>query len=247
MGQQPEPTNPLARMQTANRLLAEARTIDEVKDVRDKAEAARLYAKQAGLGLEMQNHCAEIKIRAERKAGELLAEMPKQDGGDAARTRLHHATESPPKLEDLGITKVQSHRWQQVASVPEPVFEQHVAKAKEANQELTTAGVMTLAKNVQRQTDQEAVQRVVDLAGDPEGKLAKARLRLAVSKGIAAAHELTRLVPEAASSVMDDGDYRSFESMANDVAQWCEQVRVARTSGLRLIEGGRPRVEKAGL
>ena len=45
------------------RAIEEARTIDEIKDIRDKAEALRLYAKQAGESLEMQNSVAEIKLR----------------------------------------------------------------------------------------------------------------------------------------------------------------------------------------
>jgi hypothetical protein len=34
--------------------------------------AMRAYAKQAGDSSEMQNMCAEIKLRAERRGGELL-------------------------------------------------------------------------------------------------------------------------------------------------------------------------------
>ena len=41
-----------------------AATIDEVKKIRDRAEALRLYAKQSRLSLEMQNRCAEIRIRS---------------------------------------------------------------------------------------------------------------------------------------------------------------------------------------
>lgn len=56
--------------------------------------------------------------RAERKAGEPLAEMPKQDGGDAKRTRSQRVTESPPppRLAELGISYMQSSRWQAVAA-----------------------------------------------------------------------------------------------------------------------------------
>ena len=67
-------------MRRAYSEIESARTIDEVKDIRDRAEAARQYAKAAGYSREITNMCAEIKIRAERKAGTLLAEMPKQAG-----------------------------------------------------------------------------------------------------------------------------------------------------------------------
>ena len=55
--------------------------------------------------------CAEIKLRAERKLGEMLAEMEKHPPGPDPINRYHDVTE-PPKLSDLGITKTQSSRWQ---------------------------------------------------------------------------------------------------------------------------------------
>ena len=99
---------PLARLELARRLLAETRSLDEVRSIHDLAEAARLYARQARLGLDAQNDAAEIKLRAERRLGELLGTLPKQDGGDAARARSQPATEVPPRLHALGISKSQS-------------------------------------------------------------------------------------------------------------------------------------------
>src|SRR5713101_6612610 len=113
---------PLARLETVRQLLAEICGVDDAKAIHDFAEAARVYARQARLGLEAQNDAAEIRLRAERKLGELLAVLPKQDGGDAARARSQAATEVPPRLGDLGITKTQSSRWQAIAAVPERVF-----------------------------------------------------------------------------------------------------------------------------
>lgn len=62
--------------------------------------------------LEMQNNIAEIKLRAERRAGELLEEMPGKGthGGD-------RKSSNTMQLEDIGISKMQSHRWQ-ARSVP---------------------------------------------------------------------------------------------------------------------------------
>ena len=138
-------TTALVKFEEAKRALAEARSIDEVKQIRDKAEALRLYVKQQGDGLEMQNDIAEIKLRAERRAGELLAEMelPGRGGGD---TKSSSSVELD-SLSDLGISKSQSHRWQTEAALPEETFEQHVAETKAKGKELTSAGLYRLAKS----------------------------------------------------------------------------------------------------
>jgi hypothetical protein len=131
----------LARLDTARRVLAEARTVDEVKAIRDKAEAMRLYTKQAGMGLEAQNHAAEIKLYAERRAGELLAQTIQHQGG---RPTKNGSTLEPFLPE--GVSKQQSHRSQLEASVPADVFARYVEATKAAGQELTSARVLQLAR-----------------------------------------------------------------------------------------------------
>jgi hypothetical protein len=60
-------------------------------------------------------HVHQNGSRAERRAGELLAEMEKNPG-----TRYGSCiVQPPPTLEELGIEKTQSHRWQAEARVPE--------------------------------------------------------------------------------------------------------------------------------
>jgi N6-adenosine-specific RNA methylase IME4 len=124
----------LAPLEYARQMLAEATSVDAVKDIRDKAEALRLYARQAGYGLEMQNECAELKLRAERQAGELLAGMPELGRGKS-RT-----------LPDLGLSYSQSSRWQQLASLPVAEFDAYIAAAFHDQRELTTSGALKLAR-----------------------------------------------------------------------------------------------------
>lgn len=149
---------PLARLEQAHRLLAEAKTVDELKDVRDKAEALRLYVKQRDMGLEAQNFCAEIKLRAERRLGEMLAVTPMRHGARPADAGLHHAT---PDLEVLGIEKTASSRWQRIAGIPEETFERYLAETRGGGEELTTAGALVLARQVasgQNQTLSESLE-----------------------------------------------------------------------------------------
>lgn len=139
--------DPLARLEQARQLLADAHDVDEVKSIADWAEAARVYARQARLGLEVQNFAAEIKLRAERRAGELLREMPKQGPGEYQRFQPGTVA---PRYEDLGIKKTQAHRWQKVASVPEDVFEMEIQDAKAHGRELTTVEMLQFAPRVSR-------------------------------------------------------------------------------------------------
>lgn len=135
----------IEKLNIARQLLFEAKSLDDVLHIRDIAEAARVYAQAAKLGLENQNEAAEVKIRAERKAGEMLAQMPKAEGGrptETSNTVLHVS----PTLADLGIERMQSSRWQMVASLPEEIFEDHIQEAKTEGKELTTAGIIRVAK-----------------------------------------------------------------------------------------------------
>lgn len=148
-------TEQLVQYNAMRTALVKARSIDEVKDIRDRAEALRAYAKQAGEGLESQNMIAEIKLRAERRAGELLQEMEKATGtrGDIPEKVtggriMRPPVQDVPTLAEVGITKSQSSRWQAIATVPEEVFEQHIAAATAGQKELTTAATLKVAKAI---------------------------------------------------------------------------------------------------
>lgn len=136
----------LAILTRARQALAEATSFDDIKAIRDKAEAARKYAESAALGLEMQNVAAELKLRAERKAGELLRELRLHGGDRKSRVRQSHL-----KLDQLGISRVQSHRWQIEASVPDDDFEKYVRSSNDLQKELTSVGLVRLAKLINGQ------------------------------------------------------------------------------------------------
>ncbi len=108
----------LIHFDEARAALAKIRTVDEAKALRDKAEAARVYAKQAKYSQTVVNDCAEIKIWAERRAGELLAVMEKDKGGRPNK-KTSRIVRQVSSLKDLGIGRDQSSRWQKIASIPE--------------------------------------------------------------------------------------------------------------------------------
>lgn len=150
---QGENMNALAQLSAATTALAEARTLDDVKRIVDIAEAARTYARAAKLGLEAANYAAEIKLRAERKAGELLAQLERDKGGRPAENSSQPVTsfsQYGAVLNENDINRQTAHRWQTVASIPEDVFEQHLAETKADGDELSTAGLLRVAKELHK-------------------------------------------------------------------------------------------------
>jgi hypothetical protein len=61
------------------RAISEAHTVDEVKDIRDKARAIEMYARQAQ-NTEAERKACEIRLRAERKCGQLTEDMATAPG-----------------------------------------------------------------------------------------------------------------------------------------------------------------------
>jgi len=168
----------LMRFDRAKQALVAAKNIDEVKRVRDQAEALRLYVRQQTDSLQMQNDIAEIKLRAERRAGELLAEMDKAKGS-AGQLRGRDSSggiivkpleDEPPTLSDLGISKSQSHRWQTEAQVPDEAFEQYVAETKASDEELTSKDLYRLGQRVKQAEEREQTRENVLDASDIVGQ-----------------------------------------------------------------------------
>jgi len=74
------------------------------------------------------NPTAELQLRAERKLGQLIPEqfpngnlLGRSKGGKRLRVS------QPATLEESGISRTQSSRWQKVADVPEPEFQDYVS------------------------------------------------------------------------------------------------------------------------
>ena len=109
----------LVRYDAMCHAIAEAHAVDEVKDIRDKARAIEMYARQAQ-NTEAERQACEIRLRAERRCGQMLA-------GDIDRARASDGrpakASTDPRLSDYGISYDQSSQWQKLAAVPDDQFE----------------------------------------------------------------------------------------------------------------------------
>jgi hypothetical protein len=124
----------LVRYDAMCKAIQAAHDIDEVKKFHDKARAYEIYS-QLAKNRKAERQAREIRLRAERRAGELLREMGKAKGGRPTANRSHDATGLT--LRQLGISRTQSSRWQQLAEVPEEEFEAAVAGG-----DATTTGIV---------------------------------------------------------------------------------------------------------
>ena len=73
----------------------------------------------------------------------MLAETELHPGGRPSKTG---ATVEPVSLRDLGVSKKESSRWQREAAIPADEFERFVAEVSDAGDEVTSAGLLRLAK-----------------------------------------------------------------------------------------------------
>lgn len=144
----------LIRYEAARTALAECHRVDEVKDIRDRAEAMAAYARQAK-DSDLIQYATEIKVRAERRCGELLRATEKNAGARGTGSNQHrkaevpsHDASAPPTLEEMGLTHNESSRYQQLAAMPAEHFETAVATAKATAGEVTTAFMLREAKKL---------------------------------------------------------------------------------------------------
>jgi N6-adenosine-specific RNA methylase IME4 len=116
-----------ARYTAARRALAAALRIDEVKTIRNQAVAMEVYAKQAKDG-ELIAHATEIRRRAERRLGELMAATPKAKGTRGSRVKGARVDQLPT-LDDQGIGKALADRARKAAAMSDEKFEAAVARS----------------------------------------------------------------------------------------------------------------------
>ena len=142
--------NDLSLISEAGRMLAEARTLDDVRQIHDMAEAARLYARKAHLGLEAQNSAAAISIEAQAKADEIIeaAKAAGQLARQGERNDLIDQADKVDTLADIGVSLNEAADWAKVRSVPPERRAAYIAQATSASEEVTRAGLLRDRKSV---------------------------------------------------------------------------------------------------
>lgn len=136
----------LVRYERMVAAIAEAKSVDEVKDIRDTAEAMRAAARVAK-NKQAEVDLAEIRFRGERRLGELMA-MQRDTVGLATGGHPYQSTglqENPvgraPTLAEAGIDKNLADRARKFAAIPEQEFNATItdwrARVEEENERVT--------------------------------------------------------------------------------------------------------------
>ena len=94
-------------------------------------------------------------LRAERRVGELLAQLLPHGGDRKSTARNGAAT-----LADLAIAPGRSWRWRRKAAIPEAAFERYLARAKRLGEPITSDGLL-------RRQGKRAVQSKARKRGRP--------------------------------------------------------------------------------
>jgi N6-adenosine-specific RNA methylase IME4 len=132
---------PLVRYDSACRALAEARSVDEVKDIRDKAVAMAAYARQAK-NRDLEADAVEIRMRATRMLDRLRQAQKETvglnrgaaGGGEKTGPRglLVNPRDLRPTLASQGIDKNLAHQARVLGAMDDADFERKVAEARDS-------------------------------------------------------------------------------------------------------------------
>ena len=170
----------LVKYDAACKLLAEARRIDEVKDIRDKAVAMQVYAKRAR-NTKLIADATAIKKRAERRLGEMMEEirqagkLAKPPGGSKKRPRKDRVFKKPdPSLATQGIDKNLADRARKAAALPAKDFEESVERA--VKRVVAAAEVKGVTGSAATKAHRAAVAAAAKAGGVTEAPKAKVRV-----------------------------------------------------------------------
>jgi hypothetical protein len=127
----------LARYDAACRAVAEARSVDEVKDIRDQAIAMAAYARQAK-NRDLEADCVEIRLRATRRLDQLRQAQKEtvglNQGALPGKTGLrgNPVLDPRPTLASQGIDKNLAHQARVLGAMDDAAFERKVAEARDS-------------------------------------------------------------------------------------------------------------------
>lgn len=167
----------LVKYEAACKAVAEAKTVDEIKEIQNRAEAIRAYARQAK-NRQLELDAMEIRVRAERKGGALLVEMQNSKVLRKQGVRDHTASgQRLLRLSDLGIDGDESGLYKRLAKIPDARFEHEVRewRGKSETSSRVEMPLQVYRKPSIRATRQKAAHFLGRRSVDPADRFGKYR------------------------------------------------------------------------
>lgn len=157
----------LVKYDEARRALAVASTVDEAKEIRDKAAALAAYARQKN-DVEMERWVAEIKLRAITRIGEISAELEKAQPMNGKGAGLPNGGKTKAQtLKAAGISTSVAHRAEKLAAHKDQV-EQYIAKKAQQRKPVTfTEALHAIESNAREQARKQILQEPTKLTLEP--------------------------------------------------------------------------------
>lgn len=141
-----DPNGPgLLSVERARLWLAKARSVDEVKQLRDKAEAIARYQRKQVAGREAAIDADVVVVWAERRIGQLTAQLEKLAPKSRPRKKGKMVEAKGSKKAALAaqnISKQAAQRYEAAASIPEKEFEAAVEKEAKRGKRVTTRRIV---------------------------------------------------------------------------------------------------------
>jgi N6-adenosine-specific RNA methylase IME4 len=166
----------LIKYDAACQALAEAKRVDEVKDIRDMAIAVQAYARQAQ-NKELEADAVEIRMRATRRLGQLMEQQKEtiglNQGGRPSKTGVSHTPVSST-LASQGINKNLAKNARKFSAPSEEEFDRLVTDAREA--------VSRATRTVMRQAEIEEARRSYSSSLEQGGTVSDLRALAASGK-----------------------------------------------------------------
>lgn len=145
--------------QNADRLLAQIETTHDALDLVDLAEAARVWAIEAKLGIETVNHATLVKVLAERRLAEIIDELQSRGYYRQQGTSLKGPDSG--LLKDLGVTSQRLAEARKLGALQELEIRDEVERLNTANRyasraQLVKQGAARLTTEKRREASRNA-------------------------------------------------------------------------------------------
>ena len=148
-------------LKTARKLLKQARTLEETQEVWQKLNALEALSKKFRLSKEVQLDATELRIRIERRLGEILSKTNQSKEEDIRKKhqksiKVHLDVKASKSVSsNINFTKNESLKFQQLASTSIEVFEAvitnlRIEAAINKQTALSTAGILRAIRNEQK-------------------------------------------------------------------------------------------------